>query len=76
MVTLDNVLELASQLSDEQQEMLSQIVKKRLDETRRKQIVRECHEAIAEFEAGGLKPMTAQEAITELDIYLNGSEVE
>jgi hypothetical protein len=36
MVTLENVLELANQLTDEQQEMLSIIVKKRLHETRRK----------------------------------------
>ena len=34
--TLENVLELANQLTDEQQKMLSGIVKKRLDEIRRK----------------------------------------
>ncbi len=74
MVTLDHVLELANQLSEEQQEMLTEIVKKRLHESRRKQIAQECHEAVAEFEAGGLEPMTAQEAITALEIYLDRSE--
>jgi hemerythrin len=76
MVTLENVLELANQLTDEQQEMLSEIVKKRLHESRRKQIIQDCREAVAEFKAGGLKPMTAQEAITELELYLNSPEIE
>jgi hemerythrin len=52
MVTLDSVLELANQLTDEQQEMLLEIVKKRLHEARRKQLIQDCHEAIAEFKAG------------------------
>jgi len=68
MVTLENILELANQLTDEQQEMLSEIVKNRLRETRRKQIIQDCHEAIAEFKAGGLKAMTAQEIIAELEL--------
>jgi tryptophan 2,3-dioxygenase len=76
MVTLDNVLELANQLTDEEQEMLSEIVKKRLHESRRKHIIQECHEAIAEFESGELNPMTAQEAIAELELYLSSSDIE
>jgi hypothetical protein len=70
MVTLDNVLELASQLTEEQQEMLSNIVKKRLHDARRKQMIQDCHEAIAEFKVGGLKPMSAREVIAELGIDL------
>jgi homoserine kinase len=68
MVTLEDVLELANQLTNEQQEMLSEIVKKRLHEARRKQIIQDCHEALTEFKAGGLKAMTAQEAIAELEL--------
>ena len=68
MVTLENVLELANQLTDEQQEMLSEIVKKRLHEARRKQMIQDCHEAITEFKAGGLRAMTPQEAIAELEL--------
>jgi hypothetical protein len=71
MVTFNNVLELASQLSEEQQEMLTDILKKRLHESRRKHIAQECHAALSEFAAGGLKQMTAQEAIAELEIYLD-----
>lgn len=58
MVTLESVLELANQLTDEQQEMLSEIVKKRLHETRRKQMIQDCHDALSEFKAGGLMAMT------------------
>jgi dihydroxyacetone kinase-like predicted kinase len=76
MVTLDQVLELASQLSDEQQEMLSEIVGKRLHEERRRQIAKDCHEALTEFESGGLKTMNAGQVMAELEIYLNSLESE
>jgi hemerythrin len=75
MVTLENVLELANQLTDEQQKMLSEIVKKRLHDTRRKQMIQDCHDTLIEFKAGGLKAMTAQEAIADLRKYLN-SDIE
>jgi len=68
MVTLENVLELANQLTDEQQEMLLEIVKKRLHEARRKQMIQDCHEALTEFKAGGLRAMTPQEAIAMLEL--------
>ena len=68
MVTLESVLEVANQLTDEQQEMLSEIVKKRLHEARRKQMIQDCHEALTEFKAGGLRAMTAQEAIAMLEL--------
>jgi hypothetical protein len=74
MVTLENVLELANQLTEEQQEMLSEIVKNRLHESRRKQIIQDCHVAIAEYKAGVLKPMTAREAIAELKLDRDCSE--
>jgi hypothetical protein len=70
MVTLENILELANQLTDEQQEMLSEIIKKRLHEARRKQIIQDCHGAIAEFNAGGLRAMTAREVFAELELNL------
>jgi hypothetical protein len=43
---------LAIQLTDEQQEMLSEIVKKRIHETRLKQMIQDCHGALSEFKAG------------------------
>jgi hypothetical protein len=41
MVMLDNVLETANQLTDEQQD----IMKNRLHEARRKQMIQDCHVA-------------------------------
>jgi hypothetical protein len=65
MITFENALEVVSQLPREQQELLADIVKKRTAEVRRLEIREECREALAEYRTGDLKPMSAEEAITE-----------
>ncbi len=75
MVTLDNVLELANQLTDEQQEMLMDIFKKRMIARRRQEIASDAQKSLEEFRAGKLKSMTAEEAIADLQEYLN-SDIE
>jgi hypothetical protein len=71
MVTVDNVLELANQLTDEQQEILIDIFQKRMIARRRREIAQDAQKSIAEFRSGKLKSMTAEEAIADLREYLN-----
>lgn len=68
---LDKVLEVAMTLPLEQQEMLVQILKKRIIESRRDEIASDAAASITEFQAGTLKVQTAAEAIQELREYLN-----
>jgi hypothetical protein len=68
---LDKVLEAAMTLPLEQQEMLVQILKKRIIESRRDEIASDAADSITEFQAGTLKLQTAAEAIQELREYLN-----
>lgn len=49
MITFENVLEIVTKLSREQQEMLIEIVRKRMIEARRQEILTECQEALAEY---------------------------
>jgi len=74
MITFENALEVVSQLPREQQELLADIVKKRAAEVRRLEIRSECREALAEYRAGNLKPMSAEEVISELNRYLESDE--
>ena len=76
MITFENALEVVSQLPREQQEMLIEILKKRSAELRRQEMVEECHEALAEYQAGKLKTMPAEEAIADLRSYLQDKEGE
>ena len=76
MITFENVLDLVSQLPREQQEMLIDIVKKRGAEARRQEMIEECREALAEYQEGKLKPMSAKEAIADLRRYLQDAEGE
>jgi hypothetical protein len=76
MITFENALEVVSQLPREQQEMLIEIVKKRCVEVRRQEFLRECREALAEYQEGKLVPMSAEEAIADLRRYLENSEDE
>lgn len=71
MSNLDQVLDEAMTLPLEQQEILIQILKNRIIESRRDQIASDAQISIAEFHAGKLKVQTATEAIQELDEYLN-----
>lgn len=74
MITFENALEVVSQLPREQQELLADIVKKRAAEVRRLEIMEECREALAEYRTGNLKPMSAEEVISELRHYLESDE--
>jgi hypothetical protein len=74
MITFENALEVVSQLPREQQELLADIVKKRLVEVRRREIMEECREALAEYRTGNLKAMSPEEVISELRCYLESDE--
>lgn len=74
MVTLTDVLDTVEQLTDEDQEALADILRQRQIERRRDEIVRDAQEAMAEYRAGNLKPMSAEEAIAELNRYLESDE--
>jgi hypothetical protein len=65
MVTLENVLELADQLTDEHQEMLM-IFKKRIIARRRQEITSDAQKSLGDFRDGKLQSMAAQEAIALL----------
>ena len=73
-VTLQQVLETAAKLPDEQQDMLIEILENRRRENRRAEIAANAKQAKADFQAGLLKPMSANEAIAEIDQFLNEPE--
>jgi len=64
-------LELANQLTNEQQEMLVDIFKERMIVRRRQEIASDAQKTIADFKSRKLKSMTAEEAIADLREYLN-----
>ncbi len=70
MNSLDRILDEAMALPPSQQEMLVQILQRRLVERRRDEIAQDARESLAEFRSGTLKPQTATEAITELREFL------
>lgn len=76
MITFADALDVVSQLPIEQQEELIDIIKRRNAEARRRQILEECREGLAEYRSGNLKPQTAEEVITDLRSYLDGSEAD
>ncbi len=63
MTSLDKVLDEAMDLPLEQQEMLIQILQRRMIERRRDEIATDAAATLAEFRAGKLKAQTADEAI-------------
>lgn len=76
MITFENVLEIVTQLPREQQEMLIYIVRQRMIEARRQEILEECQEALAEYRTGKLKGMSANQAIADLRHYFVNNEDE
>ena len=70
MANLDEVLDRAMDLPIEQQEMLIQILQRRMIERRRDEIAQDAAFSIAEFRKGRLKAQTADEAIAELREFL------
>lgn len=75
MNKLDQVLDEVMELSFEQQEMLVQILKGRISESRREQIALDAKVSIAEFQAGKLKIQTVSEAIADLQQYMDNPEI-
>ncbi len=65
--TLGQVLDSAMQLSSDEQEMLLDIIRRRLTEERRRQIAEDAQESVQLFHAGQLPPQTADEIIDILD---------
>ncbi|MEN9521273.1 MAG: hypothetical protein RLZZ381_3861, partial [Cyanobacteriota bacterium] len=70
MTSLDKVLDEAMDLPLEQQEMLIQILQRRMIERRRDEIATDAAATLAEFRAGKLKTQTANEAIASLREFL------
>ncbi|MFB2838396.1 hypothetical protein [Floridanema evergladense] len=75
MNTLDQVLETASQLPYEQQEMLIEILQNRLRENRRAEMAADAEKNLADFHAGKFQRQSAQEVILALRQSLHEPEV-
>ncbi|MBE9227870.1 hypothetical protein IQ264_20825 [Phormidium sp. LEGE 05292] len=75
MNTLDQVLETASQLPYEQQEILIEILQNRLRENRRAKMAADAQQSLADFHAGKFQPQSAQEVILALRQSLHEPEV-
>ena len=72
MITLEEAILTVNQLPVEQREMLLEIVKNQMIETRREEIAQDAKEAIAAFHRGELKPQPVEEIIAELQATLIG----
>ena len=65
MVTFSDVVDATDNLSDDEQETLIEILRRRLAERNRQALVRDVADARAEFESGTLKPGTVNEIMDE-----------
>lgn len=74
MVTLEEAISTVNQLSIEQREMLLEIIKNQMIETRREEIAQDAKEAIAAFHRGELKPQPIEDIISELQATLAEDE--
>jgi hypothetical protein len=74
MITLDQVLQDALQLSSEQQEMLIRILENRHHQNRREEIAADAQQSLVDFRAGNFRPQSAKDVITELRQSLNDDE--
>ncbi len=66
MITLDQALDAAMQLSLTEQDMLIDILRKRQIEIRREEIAADAWEAIRAFQAGELKPESSDDLLSRL----------
>jgi hypothetical protein len=66
MLAFGEVLEAADRLSLEEQETLADILKRRIIERRRQEIVAEVQSAHEEYEAGSCKIVTSDELMEEI----------
>ena len=64
--TFDQILEAIEQLPSEQQTVLVQIVRKRLAERARQQVVLDANEAREEHRRGEIRPMSVENLIRDL----------
>ena len=71
MNTLNQVLESALTLPDEQQEMLITILKRRHAESRRDQIAVDAQQSLTDFREGKFEAQSANDAIAELKCSLD-----
>ena len=74
MVTLDQAIETAMQLSSEQRAMLLEILQNRQIEAQRREIAADAQESLSAFRNGGLKAQSAADVIEELRQALEASE--
>ena len=74
MLTLTDVLDAVEQLTDEDQEAFANIIRQRQIERRRDEIARDAQESMVAYRAGLLPSYTAEEAIAELNRYLESDE--
>jgi len=72
MVTLDQALDTVMQLSNEEREMLIEILRRRRIEEQREEIAASAHEAIEAFHAGKLKAETVEELLLRLHASVEG----
>lgn len=73
-ITLDLALDMAMQLSEDQREMLLDILKRREVEARRKEIAADARVSLAAYRAGNLQPQSAGSVIRELRSALETDE--
>ncbi len=64
--TLDYAIDVAMELSIEQQEMLVEILRRRHVEARRREIAKDAQKSLDAFHRGELKPQSAEAVIREL----------
>lgn len=74
MVTLDEALDVVMELSENEQEMLLDIVHKRRIASRRAEIAESLSEAKRAWQAGELEVQTADELIADLQRSLENPE--
>jgi hypothetical protein len=66
MITLDQVLDNALQLTEEQQELLIRILQNRHYESHRAEIAGDAQQTLADFWAGKFRPQSAEDGIAAL----------
>ncbi len=70
MVTLEEAILTVNQLPLEQREMLLEIIKNQMIESRREEIADDAKKAISSFHKGELKPQSMESIIVELQASL------
>jgi hypothetical protein len=64
--TFDEVLDAVERLSPEQQADLLQVIKRRLADRARQQVVQDARDARAQFDSGGAKRASVDEIVREI----------